>query len=84
MMKPLFVRLLSAAVAVTSITCGNEIKATPVACLQPMMSGMCDGYFIRYYYNDVTHMCQEFVYGGCGANENNFHSLEECNHKCNA
>ena len=31
----------------------------------------------------LSGVCEEFIYGGCGGNENNFETLEECNQQCN-
>ena len=28
-------------------------------------------------------MCEEFTYGGCDGNQNNFESSEQCNQQCN-
>ncbi|XP_021363778.1 kunitz-type serine protease inhibitor 6-like [Mizuhopecten yessoensis] len=50
------------------------------ACLEPMMTGMCLAYFQRYYYNTVSQTCGQFVYGGCGGNQNNFYTQAECEH----
>ena len=32
----------------------------------------------RYFYNNVTQTCDIMKYSGCGGNENNFKSKEEC------
>jgi hypothetical protein len=53
---------------------GSETGGTPStdACLQPLVSGECAAFFLRWGFNGGTGQCEEFVYGGCGANENNF------------
>lgn len=47
-------------------------------CLLPLDSGDCDAAFQAYGYNVETGRCEEFLWGGCGGNENRFDSLEEC------
>ncbi|KAG8181905.1 hypothetical protein JTE90_026063 [Oedothorax gibbosus] len=44
--------------------------------------GLCDALIQRYYYNPLEGECQQFTYGGCGGNGNNFKTEEECNNKC--
>ena len=53
-------------------------------CLQPLVSGSCHAYFLRFGFDPATLRCVEFVYGGCGANENNFQTVEECTAACEA
>jgi len=45
-------------------------------------AGLCLGYFPRYYFNIDTGLCEEFIYGGCQGNENNFHTMAECHAHC--
>ncbi|CAL1526342.1 unnamed protein product, partial [Lymnaea stagnalis] len=45
-------------------------------------AGPCDAYFVNYYYNPAAGYCQQFVYGGCGGNQNRFNSGSECNAAC--
>lgn len=52
------------------------------ACSQPKQQGRCLAYFPRYFFNESTTSCEKFIYGGCGGNDNNFESLEECAHRC--
>ncbi|XP_055939601.1 four-domain proteases inhibitor-like [Argiope bruennichi] len=47
-------------------------------------SGMCRGYFPRYYYDPEASQCKEFIYGGCGGNLNNFKTEDECKNRCGA
>ncbi|VDN20225.1 unnamed protein product [Dibothriocephalus latus] len=39
-------------------------------------------YFRMYGYNSTSGHCEQFIYGGCGGNDNRFESLEECKDKC--
>jgi hypothetical protein len=43
---------------------------------------LCKAYFKRYFYNTTSARCEEFVYGGCGGNKNNFVKKEHCKAKC--
>ncbi|UYV74464.1 mig-6 [Cordylochernes scorpioides] len=67
---------------------GNHADAVATEGFQPQHcgdtpdSGPCRGLFKRYYYNNKTDSCQEFVFGGCGGNRNNFRQLEDCQHEC--
>ncbi|KAH7973024.1 hypothetical protein HPB52_020573 [Rhipicephalus sanguineus] len=54
----------------------------PSACYLPKDMGPCFGYFPRYYYNTTTNTCEEFIYGGCRGNANNFETLRQCESKC--
>lgn len=51
-------------------------------CLLPKMTGPCQASSIRYYYNREKNECQQFPYGGCNGNENNYQTLEQCQSTC--
>ena len=51
-------------------------------CSLPQDSGPCAAFFHHYYYNKETGKCEEFIYGGCHGNANNFETIEECERKC--
>ena len=38
--------------------------------------------FNRYFFNTKSQQCEPFTYGGCGGNENNFESFEQCQKEC--
>jgi hypothetical protein len=42
-------------------------------------TGQCQ---CRYFYNHNTGWCEEFTYGGCGGNKNNFVELDDCIESC--
>jgi hypothetical protein len=52
------------------------------ACNAPPVSGNCDAYFQRWFHDPTTGLCKSFVYGGCGANANNYETLEACQQAC--
>ncbi|XP_014769044.1 actinia tenebrosa protease inhibitors [Octopus bimaculoides] len=51
-------------------------------CKLPSEVGTCRGYFPRFYYNYKRRRCMRFIYGGCGGNRNNFHTIRDCNKTC--
>jgi len=64
---------------------GHDItRANPTnnICSKPMDAGMCMAIQPRFFYNPQTRHCEEFIYGGCGGNENNFPTMEECVAAC--
>lgn len=55
--------------------CKNECTLDPE-------SGLCRALIQRFFYNSETGNCESFVYGGCGGNNNNFESIQECEERC--
>ncbi len=47
-----------------------------------MNTGTCRAAIPRIYYDTTTGECRNFTYGGCGGNQNNFESIEQCNDVC--
>ena len=45
-------------------------------------TGVCRAYFERYFYNASSELCENFIYGGCGGNQNNFQTMKECYDMC--
>ncbi|XP_052753939.1 kunitz-like toxin PcKuz3 [Galleria mellonella] len=58
------------------------VSASEDICLQKLESGRCLAYMPRYGYQVATKKCERFIYGGCGQNDNNFVTLEECQRRC--
>ncbi|KAK3088649.1 hypothetical protein FSP39_021894 [Pinctada imbricata] len=58
------------------------VPMTKGHCEKPPVVGLCEGYFIRYFFNSTSRKCEQFVYGGCHGNENNFQTLEACQRGC--
>lgn len=51
-------------------------------CRLPSVVGNCRAAFPRFYYNFTSQTCQQFVYGGCGGNNNNFETQVACETAC--
>lgn len=54
------------------------------ACDLLPVAGPCKGRMVRFFYNSANKQCQQFVYGGCQGNDNNFGSQEACERACSA
>nr|CAH8840402.1 unnamed protein product [Trichobilharzia regenti] len=63
-------------------TCGRSGTFDKSVCILKPDPGTCRGYFSRYFYNKEKNVCEQFIYGGCLGNENNFKTKEECDAKC--
>ncbi|XP_017075079.2 male accessory gland serine protease inhibitor-like [Drosophila eugracilis] len=42
----------------------------------------CAAFIPSFSYNLATNSCEDFIYGGCGGNNNRFLSQAECEQKC--
>lgn len=51
-------------------------------CELPVVAGPCEALDPRYYYNSSTRRCEQFSYGGCCGNANNFETLAACTNAC--
>ena len=53
-------------------------------CTLPADRGTCQTLIsIRYFYNATSEKCEQFSYGGCGGNKNNFIFKKDCEARCN-
>ncbi|KAL5517701.1 hypothetical protein EMCRGX_G003301 [Ephydatia muelleri] len=76
--------LVGVIIAVLSIAVNcQENEITSEVCGLPSETGPCKAHMIRYFYNVESAACEQFVYGGCLGNANNFKSREECEKSCN-
>ena len=62
----------------------EECELEADLCSLPPVTGLCLAYFRRYFYNKMSEQCEQFVYGGCGGNDNNFETVEECEARCSS
>ncbi|XP_075756907.1 eppin-like [Pelodiscus sinensis] len=63
--------------------CGYTCQeAVTDLCHLPSVCGFCKARFPRFFYNWSSQSCEVFVYGGCGGNQNNFETKEECQAAC--
>ncbi|SPP81250.1 blast:Tissue factor pathway inhibitor [Drosophila guanche] len=53
-----------------------------VFCSQDPSYGACKGNRSLWYYNNIGHQCERFIYSNCGGNQNRFYSYEECANQC--
>ena len=51
-------------------------------CKQSSDIGNCGKAVTRWFYNSASKGCEEFVWGGCEGNGNNFESKEDCENNC--
>ncbi|XP_032074051.1 kunitz/BPTI-like toxin [Thamnophis elegans] len=57
-------------------------QGPPELCHLPAAIGSCKANMPRFYYNSTFNNCQEFIYGGCQGNANNFVTRDECHYAC--
>ncbi|KAI5748262.1 hypothetical protein M8J77_023592 [Diaphorina citri] len=60
--------------------CGEKDTGNP--CEQPIERGDCNGNYPRWAFNKEAKSCEQFYYGGCKGNGNNFQSESACLEKC--
>jgi hypothetical protein len=71
------------------IGCDNDEQCRPGErcviddiCRAPAAVGPCDAAFPRWFHNAETGRCEQFTWGGCGGNDNNFETRDECEAAC--
>uniref|UniRef100_A0A671XD05 Serine peptidase inhibitor, Kunitz type 1 a n=1 Tax=Sparus aurata TaxID=8175 RepID=A0A671XD05_SPAAU len=51
-------------------------------CMAPKKIGPCRGSFPRWHYNAASETCEQFMFGGCRENLNNYLTNDECTNAC--
>ncbi|KAK4329341.1 hypothetical protein Pmani_000290 [Petrolisthes manimaculis] len=64
------------------MTGGGNYTVLSSRCEQRRESGLCRANLPRWHYDPHFGSCHRFVYGGCGANLNNFVSEQQCYAVC--
>lgn len=64
------------------ITTTTALSVPENPCNLPKEIGLCKAAIPRFFYNSLTGECEEFTYGGCGGNGNNFEKKEKCLKEC--
>ena len=59
----------------------NCVRIIAQCSLQPD-PGPCEALTVRYFWNPNTRQCEEFNYGGCEGNPNNFLDRKSCESQC--
>ena len=73
-----FVTLRDCEAACDGVT-GGDVRRL---CDQRPEAGPCRGQLTRFFYDPASRACQQFLYGGCAGNRNNFISIEDCSSTC--
>jgi hypothetical protein len=66
----------------TGSACEPRHPTARCTCTLPPEPGDCDGVCPRWYYDSETHQCEEFVWGCCRGNANNFATAAQCEAAC--
>ena len=74
-------RIMLSKVFALSLIVVQTLVLSDICVLDPDV-GPCDAVVPRYYYNPQTLRCEEFIWGGCGGNDNNFATKAECKETC--
>uniref|UniRef100_A0A8R1TYS2 Papilin n=1 Tax=Onchocerca volvulus TaxID=6282 RepID=A0A8R1TYS2_ONCVO len=60
----------------------DDVDKVNDSCMHDLDKGTCSEAHLRFFYDHKVGFCRLFYYTGCGGNENNFVTEEECRQKC--
>lgn len=60
----------------------DDVLGKIPVCSQPKVTGPCEAAIRRFWYNKKTNKCEQFIYGGCQGNKNNFETKRACQNRC--
>lgn len=68
------------------VGCALKSSSHPFAdaCTLPKVIGKCRAAIPRFYFDGESQECEQFYYGGCDGNANNFETKGDCDAKCSA
>ena len=56
--------ILTTLAFLTQVSCGNNCSANSNCNLSPE-AGDCEAIHVRFFFNQETKKCEEFIWGGC-------------------
>jgi hypothetical protein len=62
--------------------CRPRTPPAPCGCTLPALVGPCTAVIPRWYHEYRSGACEEFTWGGCGGNDNNFETEDRCEIEC--
>lgn len=64
---------------VLAMSCKKSVNPEdrPTACALAPNPGPCEAYIPKYYFDEESGKCKEFIWGGCGGTVP-FDTMEEC------
>ncbi|XP_075068529.1 collagen alpha-4(VI) chain-like isoform X2 [Mixophyes fleayi] len=60
---------------------GSQVLSKDI-CTLKQEEGDCQDYILKWWYNSDQNECDQFWYGGCGGNKNQFETQEQCEAAC--
>jgi|GEM_PF-727282 len=76
-----YILTLLSVIAIGFLSCDNDDEMNvcnkPEACTLSPDPGPCEAYIPKYFYNQETEQCEEFIWGGCDGVVP-FDTMEEC------